>query len=128
MLDYQAQAMLASGVRNFYCDPENQPDWPVWRVGAYALIVWEKSILENGKFSFDYTEGLGVFEDNILLVGTSCSPIGYEFQEEYHQPLFQNAEVLEIENSGHRLITENFPALVEGCKNYLSEYSNDTTK
>ncbi|HKK63330.1 MAG TPA: alpha/beta hydrolase [Bacteroidales bacterium] len=122
MLDYQAQAMLLSGVRNFYCDPENQPEWPIWRVGAYALIVWEKSLLQNGRFSFDYTEGLDVFPGEVLLVGTECSPIGYDFQAEYHQPLFQHAEVLRIENSGHRLLTENFDALIDGLKDFLVEY------
>jgi proline iminopeptidase len=122
MLDYQALNMLPSAVRNFYCDPENLPDWPVWRVGALALMVWEKSILTNGKFDFDYTEGLDAYPKHLLIVGTECSPIGYDFQEKYHLPLFQDAEVLRIEDSGHRLITEQFEALVAGLKAYLSEY------
>lgn len=122
MLDYQALGMLKSGVRNFYCDVNHLPDWPVWRVGAYALIIWEKSILKNGKYSFDYTEGLKDYPNKVLLVGTECSPIGYDFQEKFHKPLFRDAEVLHIENSGHRLITEQFDALVAGIKTYLSEY------
>jgi proline iminopeptidase len=122
MLDYQALAMLRSGVRNFYCDENNIPEWPVWRIGAYALIVWEKSLLKNGKYDFDYTEGLDKFPNKVLIVGTECSPIGYSFQEKYHKPLFQNAEVLRIENSGHRILTEQFDALVIGVKSYLSEY------
>jgi len=121
-LDYQALAMLNSGVRNFYCDENNRPDWPVWRVGAYALMVWESSILTNGKYKFDYTEGLDQFPNKVLIVGTSCSPIGYEFQEKYHQSLFSDAEVLRIEHSGHRLLTEQFDELVIGLKQYLSEY------
>jgi proline iminopeptidase len=121
-LDYQALQMLPSAVRNFYCDLSNLPDWPVWRVGAYALMIWEKSILKNGKFNFDYTEGLEEFPHEVLLVGTECSPIGYEFQETFHQPLFQNAQVLRIEDSGHRLITEQFETLVAGLKAYLLEY------
>lgn len=122
MLDYQALAMLSSGVRNFYCDEQHRPDWPVWRVGAYALIVWESSILTGGKYDFDYTEGLDQFPNKVLIVGTSCSPIGYDFQEKYHQPLFRDAEVLRIEHSGHRLLTEQFDALISGVKKYLSEY------
>lgn len=122
MLDYQALAMLKSGVRNFYCDENDVPDWPVWRVGAYALMVWENSIVTKGKYDFDYTEGLDQFPNKVLIVGTECSPIGYVFQEKYHQPLFQNAEVFRIENSGHRLLTEQFDALVDGVKLYLTEY------
>ncbi len=122
MLDYQALAMLDSGVRNFYCDENNRPDWPVWRVGAYALMVWESSILDNGKYKFDYTDGLDLFPNKVLIVGTECSPIGYNFQEKYHKPLFRDADILRIENSGHRLLTEQFDALVNGLKLYLSEY------
>ena len=122
MLDYQALAMLNSGVRNFYCDPDNRPDWPVWRVGAYALMVWENSIMVNGKYRYDYTEGLDQFPGKVLIVGTECSPIGYTFQEKYHKPLFRDADVLRIENSGHRLLTEQFSALVDGVKQYLKEY------
>ena len=124
MLDYQGQAMLTSAVRNFYCDLNNLPEWPVWRIGAYALIVWEKSILKNGKFSFDYTHGLSEFQRKVLIVGTECSPIGYNFQEQFHKPLFKEAEVLRIENSGHRLITEQFDSLVSGLKKYLTLYQN----
>ncbi|GAB4405452.1 MAG: hypothetical protein OHK0039_06460 [Bacteroidia bacterium] len=121
-LDYQALGMLTSAVRNFYCDPDDLPEWPVWRVGSYALIVWEKSILKNGRFHFDYTGGLDRYPNPVLLVGTECSPIGYAFQETYHKPLFQDAEVLRIEDAGHRLLTEQFAALVEGLKAFLSEY------
>jgi proline iminopeptidase len=124
VLDYQALAMLTSGVRNFYCDESNIPEWPVWRIGSLALMEWENSILTKGKYDFDYTEGLDRFPNKVLIVGTSCSPIGYLFQEKYHQPLFQDAEVLRIENSGHRILTEQFGALVDGLKLYLSEYQN----
>lgn len=122
IFDYQALAMLKSGVRNFYCDENNIPEWPVWRVGAYALMIWEKSLLKNGKYDFDYTEDLDKFPNKVLIVGTECSPVGYNFQEKYHKPLFKNAEVFRIENTGHRILTEQFDALITGVKSYLSEY------
>ncbi len=32
-LDYRMLAMLHSGVRDYFCDIDNLPEWPVWRVG-----------------------------------------------------------------------------------------------
>lgn len=128
ILDYQASAMLTSAVRNFYYDINNLPPWPVWRVGGFALIVWEKSILSGGRFKFDYTEGISNFPNKVLLVGADSSPIGYEFQEKYHKPLFQKAEVLKIEKSGHRIVTEQFDVFVKGVKEYLSEYNKGDEK
>lgn len=122
LLDFQALSMLTSGVRDFYCDPEHKPDWPVWRIGGYALIVWESSILQNGKYHFDYTQGLDKFPNKVLLVGSECSPIGYSFQTTYHKPLFRQADVLYIPHSGHRIITEQFDLLISGIKAYLNEY------
>lgn len=121
-LDFQALAMLTSGVRNFFCDPNHRPEWPVWRIGAFSLIVWENSILKNGIYSFDFTQGLDKFPHKVLLVGSECSPIGYDFQKKFHQPLFQKADLLYIPNSGHRMLTEQFDTLLSGIKSYLTEY------
>lgn len=121
-LDYQMLAMLGSGVRNYFCDINHLPPWPVWRVGGYALIVWEKHLLNGTKYNYDFTNGLPDFPGDILLVGSSCSPIGYEFQQKYHQPLFQQAQVLKIENSGHRIITEQYDELINGLKNFLTQF------
>lgn len=122
MLDYQGLGVLNAGVTNFYCDPDDLPEWPVWRVGVYAAVTWENQITDGAAFDYNYTEGLSEYKNKVLLVGGSCSPIGYEFQQKYHKPLFRNAEVLGIENAGHRLVTEKFDLLVKGVKNYLSEY------
>lgn len=122
LLDYRCLEMLRSGVRNFFCDIDNPPEWPVWRPGGYALMVWERNIVYAGSYAYDFTRDLFRFTDEVLLVGTSCSPIGYEFQEEYNVAAFPNARVLRIENSGHRLFTEQFDAAVAGFKEYLDEY------
>ena len=121
-LDYQMLAVLRSGVRDYFCDINNLPPWPVWRVGGYALIVWEKNLLHGSKYDYDFTSGLSTFPGEVLLVGSSCSPIGYNFQEKYHQPLFQQAQVLRIENSGHRMVTEQYAALVAGLREFLKQY------
>jgi len=121
-LDFQMLATLRAGVRNYFCDLDNLPPWPVWRVGGLALITWEKNLLKDYQFNFDFTPGLADYQGGVLLVGSECSPIGYGFQEAYHQPLFQHAEILEIHNSGHRMLTEQYDALITGLRGFLSEY------
>jgi proline iminopeptidase len=121
-LDYQVSGMLHSAVRDFYCDSNDLPPWPYWRVGGFALLTWEDAILDGFRFSYDFTVGLESFSGEVLLVGSSCSPIGYDFQETYHAPLFQDARVLTIENSGHRMITEQWAAFEAGLRDFLAEY------
>jgi pimeloyl-ACP methyl ester carboxylesterase len=122
-LDFSMLAMLESGVRDFFVDITEKPDWPVWRVGGFALIVWENSLLNSsGKWEYDHSAGLINYSNTVLLAGSSHSPIGYEFQEQYNAPLFPSAEVLRIEQSGHRIITEQWAALEEGLRNYLIQY------
>lgn len=125
ILDYQMLAVLRSSVRDYFCDRDHLPPWPVWRVGGYALIVWEKNLLNGARYDYDFTSGLASFPGEVLLVGSSCSPIGYGFQQEYHQPLFQDAQVLKIENSGHRIVTEQYAALITGLRSFLKAYRND---
>jgi proline iminopeptidase len=121
-LDYKMLGMLKSSVRNFHCDPDNPPPWPVWRVGGYALIVWENAVIKDGQWDYDFSGGLDTFPRKVLFVGTSCSPIGYDFQEKHNAPYFKNFGVLKIEKCGHRIVTERFDALVAGLKEYLAEY------
>lgn len=123
ILDYRMLAMLRSGVRDYFCDSNNLPPWPVWRVGGYALIVWEKHLLHGTQYDYDFIAGLSSFPRRVLLIGSSCSPIGYEFQTTYHAPLFQHTQVLEITDSGHRIVTEQYEQLIAGLRNFLSKYN-----
>ena len=112
-------AMLPSAVRSVYCDSDNPPPWPVWRVGGLALIVRESTVLDGADYSYDFTTHANRFSGPVLLVGSSCSPIGYAFQEKYNQSVFPNTTVLRIENSGHRLITEQPAVLIQGLRTFL---------
>jgi len=121
-LDFRMLATLKSAVRDYFCDCDDLPDWPVWRVGGYALLSWESDILEKGRYKYDFTDGLQDFQGDVLLVGSECSPIGYDFQKEFHQNLFANAATLNIPDSGHRILTEQYEELSEGLKFFLYEY------
>ncbi len=124
-LDFEMLAMLDSGVRDFFVDVNDRPAWPVWRVGGLALIVWERSLVNaSGAWQYDLTAGLGGYPNPVLIVGSSHSPIGYAFQETYTKPLFPSARVLHIEQSGHRMITEQWAQLETGLRVYLKQYGN----
>lgn len=125
LIDFQSLAMLKSAVRDFFCDADNPPPWPVWRVGGYALMVWEAAVMDGTKFSFDFSANLDTFDKPVLFIGSSCSPIGYEFQEKYNMTLFPNAVSYRIEGSGHRMIAEKFEEFVEGMKSFLPEYAGE---
>ncbi len=118
-LDYQMLAMSRSGIRRFFCPGKPNPDWPVWRPGALALMVWERSILSGTSFSYDFTSGLDRFTGEVLIVGTECSPLGTEFQQATNLTVFQNAKLLHIANSNHRILTEQPEALIQGLKAFL---------
>ncbi|MBN2662507.1 MAG: alpha/beta hydrolase [Bacteroidales bacterium] len=122
VLDYQALAILESAVPNFYCNQNNLPDWPVWRLGVLAVITWDAELMNGTSMDYDFTQNLIDFTNKVLLVGGSCSPIGYDFQEKYQKPLFANAEVVKINNAGHRMVVEQFDTLVDVIKKYLIEY------
>lgn len=121
-LDYAMLATLESGVRDFHCGDKPIPPWPIRRAGGFALIVWEASILSGTVYDYDFTEGLESLPREVLLVGSSCSPLGYRFQERYNATVFPDARVLKIENAGHRIITEQFAVLRAGIQDYLEEY------
>lgn len=118
-LDYRMLAMLKSGVRDFFCDASSPPPWPVRRVGGLALLTWEAEIIGEGGWSYDFSPGLLDFSGEVLLVGSSCSPIGADFQENWNAPFFRNAQVLTVQDAGHRLLTEQFDRVVDGIRSFF---------
>ncbi|UCE05387.1 MAG: alpha/beta hydrolase, partial [bacterium] len=105
-MDYKYLMNHHSTIPKFYCDKNNLPPWPIWRVGAYLEYIKQKRLLEDK--DYDFVAGLDQFPRKVLIIASECSAIGYDFQVKYHQPLFKDAEVVLIKNSGHRLFTEQF--------------------
>lgn len=119
-LDYQMLAMSRSEIRHFYCPGQPNPEWPVWRPGALAVIEWERSILDGASIaSYDFTRGIDRFSGEILLVGTDCSPIGTEFQKKTNLTVLPHASLLHIPRSSHRILTEQLDVLVAGLRAFL---------
>lgn len=122
-LDFAMLAMLEAGVRDFFVDIDDKPPWPVYRIGGLALLTWEKEIIgADGTWDFDHSEGLADFSPTVLIVGSSHSPIGYDFQRKTNATVFRSADLLLIDQSGHRIITEQWDALETGLRSYLAQY------
>jgi len=120
-MDYKYLMQIKSTMMDYFCDKDNLPEWPVWRVGAYVEYTRQSRIIKDKDFNFAL--GLDSFSPKVLLIGSECSALGYEFQEKYHKNLFKEAEVVLIENSGHRLFTEQFAEVLQALYNYLEEYN-----
>jgi proline iminopeptidase len=122
VIDYKCLLVLQSAVRPYFCDLENLPPISLWRAGGYVEIIRNRKTFVGGEFKYNLIEGIENFPNKVLLLGTTCSMIGYDFQLEHHKPLFQQAEVVKIENAGHRMFTEQYDAIVAAIRSYLEEY------
>jgi len=121
-MDYRYLMNVNSSMMNYFVDPDHLPDWPVWRIGSYVEYGRQYRIM-NDK-DFDFACGMDQFSNEVLIVGSDHSILGYTFQKKYHQPLFGNAKTVCITQSGHRMITEQFDQLYTTLTDYLIEYSS----
>lgn len=120
-MDYKYMIQLKGTMVNYFCEKDDVPSWPIWRVGAYVEYVRQSRILKEKDFNF--ASGLELFPNKVLIIGSECSSLGYDFQVKHHWKLFKSAEVIRIENSGHRLFTEQFELVLQALHNYLQEYN-----
>ena len=122
-VDYKSVLLLeGQSTPGYFCDPDDPPYWPVWRPGGFIEIVRGQTMMNGREFNYDFGWGLASFEPEILLVGTSCSVIGTEFQARYHVPLFANVRLESIPDAGHRVTVEQPEALLGIVRSYLSAY------
>jgi proline iminopeptidase len=122
-LDYRYRLVHDSKMTQYYPDPGNRVDLPVWRVGAYVEYIRQNALMGSGlQFNYDFTDGLDTFPRQVLILGGSGSSLGYDFQERYHKPLFSDARVEEIEGTGHRMLLEKPDDVLNVIRDYLSLY------
>jgi proline iminopeptidase len=119
-LDYKTKMLLEGNTNKYSCDTHNKPYWPVWRVGGFLEI--NRVVYEKKKPVYDFTKGLENFPNKVLILGSSCSVLGYDFQQTYHQNLFVDAEVIQFQDCGHRLTLEKFDEVLYELHHYLKEY------
>lgn len=123
-LDYRAQMMLKNTMTRYHCNNQNPPEWPIWRIGGFMEFIRNKRLgnPNAGGFKYDFTSGLETYTDSVLIVGGSCSSLGYDMQLKYNKSVFKNSIVKEIPNAGHRMNMEQYSYLINTLKEFLYEY------
>lgn len=120
--DLAALQLLYSDEMQYHCDVNNKFELPVWRPGGYLdLVRGAQMVNSSGRFEFDYTQGLAAYADTVLLIGGTCSGIGYEYQQQIIAPFFQKTKVQRVENVGHRLIVEKPAHIISLLRSWLKE-------
>jgi proline iminopeptidase len=82
-------AALGRGARGgmYACPGERPPQLAVSRAGYEAFSAMLRPVMsEPARFHWDLTRGLPAWSGKLLLVGSSCSAIGYDFQLRHHHP------------------------------------------
>lgn len=123
-IDYRAMMILRSTMTsNYHCDGRPQPEWPIHRVGGYLESIRNKRLGDpvNG-FTFDFRDGIQNFADSVLILGGSCSSLGYDEQLQYTKPHFKQTRVQEIKDAGHRMNIDQFEQVIFHIKAFLREY------
>lgn len=122
-LDYKAAMMLRSNMVLYFCDRDNSPAYAFWRVGGYIEFVRNKRLGNPQQgFPYDFSVGLEKFTRPVLIIGTTCSSLGFDNQTKLTQPLFPDATVVKIENAGHRYLVEKPAESLAIFRNYLTEF------
>jgi proline iminopeptidase len=126
-IDYRAMMILRSTMTsNYHCEGSNPPEWPIHRVGGYIEYVRNKRLgsAQGTRYTFNYSfvDGMSSFPDTVLILGGSCSSLGYDIQLQYSKPHFPNAKVVEIKDAGHRMSMEKFEEVMLSIKSFLRAY------
>lgn len=94
---------------NYFCDEKpSEQSKDYWRIGAMAnFSIRGASMNEHDEMEIDLVTGLDKYDPKILMLTGECNQlIGMDFQKEYHIPYFKNIESVEIEGTGHMMLSE----------------------
>lgn len=123
-IDYRAMMILKSTMTSgYHCNKVTPPDWPIHRVGGFIENVRNSRLGSlNGTtymFNYNFTNGIQNFKDTVLILGGSCSSLGYQMQSAYSKKHFPNCRVVEIKNAGHRMNMEQFDVVMFEISSFL---------
>jgi proline iminopeptidase len=107
------------------CPGERRPEPELRRAGYEAFSAMLRPILSDpSRFHWDLTQGLQAYRGKLLLVGSSCSTIGYDFQRHHHRPhLPEHTQFVLAPHMGHNLLSTHPEWSLSMLRAFLLEHS-----
>lgn len=96
-----------------------------WRFGAMASGSLIGSLFDaQGELVFPEIEGLDDFKNTVLIITGECNQLfGETFQETFHQGLFRQARVIEVQRTGHFMMLDNRKEIIKILRDYFTQES-----
>lgn len=93
----------------YQCEKQVMPSNIFNRGGYEAFNNMLKPIMDDPRnFTYDLTEGLSQYQGDLMLISSSCSLLGYDFQKKYHVPKLPRQTIhMMANNMGHNMLTLN---------------------
>ncbi|MCP5076470.1 MAG: alpha/beta fold hydrolase [Psychromonas sp.] len=93
----------------FYCEGQSMPADTFIRGGYEVFNSMLKPVMQDPTlFTYDLTDGIKNYHGQLMMISSECSEIGYNFQQQYHQPRMPEQMVhVKAENMGHYMLTDN---------------------
>jgi proline iminopeptidase len=122
-MDYIVNSMMGTGKgRPYQCPGVSIPKDSFVRAGYALMKKTTIPLMDNpDNFEYDLTKGLKKFPGRILLLSSSCSFIGYDYQEKYHKQFFPDHAVhLKLEDTGHNFLTTDPAMGIQRIREFLA--------
>ncbi len=88
---------------------------------AIGILNWLGFLDESYKNMNFLDDFRNKFQNEVLIMAADHSSLGYDFQEEFHQPFFENVEMVKISDSGHYFFIFKPTVAVPIVRNFLNE-------
>ncbi|MFC1547226.1 alpha/beta fold hydrolase [Candidatus Neomarinimicrobiota bacterium] len=122
-IDYKWMLVFEEAAGALLCYGDNSTH--IWRYRAYMAYSVGHKLLDAPQ-GYDYTSNIDSITDPVLILASECSALGYEYQVTYHEPLFPNAQVRLIPESGHFTTVDAPGKVLAELKEFLKEYNKDS--
>ena len=123
-MDYVVTEMMGSGKGQPYqCDGVSMPKNSFKRAGYSLMKKTVMPMMDDPElFDVDLVTGLKSYKGKLLLLSSSCSFIGYDYQEKFNRKYFpEQTRHIKLEKTGHNFITTNPEISVPIIRKFLGE-------